>query len=295
MDFKSFNKIAKIGDLYMEITQKIHGTNAQICIEYVDHLTNLDTPKDYQLVRHKELVENDYKIYAGSRNRWLTIEDDNYGFAKFVADNRQKLVEMLGVGQHYGEWAGPGINEGEGLSRRVLFLFNQSFHARPNLLPDQISVVPVIYQGKILNPDEIDSQMDLLKKYGSFIDPVFFKDNIRWMMPEGIVVKVNKTLYKKTFGQEEVAWKPKHPKQRTPSRDKAPDVSHLLQPIRLEKILSREEKFQRDYPRSLPDICSAYFHDLKDENQLPQDMSLSFKRTLAKEIFSFIKYTFTTK
>src|ERR1043165_2902547 len=114
MEFKSFNKILHIGKLYMSITQKIHGSNAQILIE--------ESPDSGWIPA--ECGYKDYNVYAGSRTRWLTPEDDNYGFCKWVMENRQELIEKLGPGRHFGEWAGPGINSGEGLKEKTLVLFN---------------------------------------------------------------------------------------------------------------------------------------------------------------------------
>lgn len=61
------------------ITEKIDGTNAQICI----------------------LEDN--RIIAGSRTRWITPEDDNFGFARWVKEHEDEL-RLLGPGSHFGEW-----------------------------------------------------------------------------------------------------------------------------------------------------------------------------------------------
>jgi hypothetical protein len=62
-------------------------------------------------------------VRAGSRNRWLTPEDDNFGFAKWVKENEQELLK-LGEGDHHGEWVGKGIQRGYGLSDKRFYLFN---------------------------------------------------------------------------------------------------------------------------------------------------------------------------
>lgn len=77
MEFKSFPDIKKLSSTQFSITQKIHGTNAQILI-----------------------------VPAES-----TEKDDA---------NKQEIVEKLGPGRHDGEWAGPGINSGEGLTQKHL-------------------------------------------------------------------------------------------------------------------------------------------------------------------------------
>src|SRR5262245_6948561 len=135
--FKSFNKIQNIGKLYMSITEKIHGSNAQIYI-YRD--------------------ENDVlQLKAGSRTRWLAPGDDNYGFAQFVYANKEEFIEKLGEGRHFGEWAGLGINGGYNLKEKRLFLFNWR-RWKDTELPSQISWVPVLYTGK-MSLEAIDETM----------------------------------------------------------------------------------------------------------------------------------------
>lgn len=75
MDIQPFVEFRKIPRLNREIvvTEKIDGTNAQI------------------------LVSDDGKeLIAGSRNRWITTENDNHGFAKWVESNKEELITKLG-------------------------------------------------------------------------------------------------------------------------------------------------------------------------------------------------------
>ena len=88
MEFKEFDSI-EILESMITITEKIHGTNAQIAID------------DFGT-----------EIYAGSRNRWVTPEDDNAGFANWVYPNKDALIKLLGPGRHYGEYYGSGIGTG---------------------------------------------------------------------------------------------------------------------------------------------------------------------------------------
>ena len=90
IEFRPFPKIPRLNREII-ITEKIDGTNGVI---------------------H---VADDLTVTAGSRNRWLTIEKDNFGFAKWVAENAEELAEGLGPGTHYGEWWGSGIQRGYGL------------------------------------------------------------------------------------------------------------------------------------------------------------------------------------
>lgn len=152
-DFQSWPKIPRLSKESMVITEKIDGTNAQI------------------------LIMESGEIKAGSRNRWVTPEDDNYGFAKWVAENELEL-RKLGTGRHFGEWWGLGIQRAYGLDHKRFSLFNTFRPAET--LPSCVSVVPLLYQGRF-STIAIDQQMYLLEVTGSFAFPGFKR-------PEGLVV-----------------------------------------------------------------------------------------------------------
>lgn len=274
MDFQAFPKIERIGNLKMSITQKIHGTNAQIVITEVG--PNTDSVIDAGLVESKGKW---YQVKAGSRTRWIKVGDDNYGFAAFVEANKQSIVDCLGAGQHFGEWAGPGINSGEGLIEKTLFLFDYWKFPADRPLPPQIKVVPLLYEGKN-DLDAIENAMNDLKTNGSKIVPGF-------MRPEGVVVTLNGTRYKKVFAAEETQWKKPDEAYRAAKEkaDQGPDLSHLCQPIRLEKLLSRDERFLVGYPTTLKLIADEYVKDLEIEGQLV-DVD---KKYLNKFVFPFIR------
>lgn len=82
---------------------KLHGTNAAI------------------------RVLNDLTLIPQSRNRDISVESDNHGFAKWVKDNEAVLKKMLPSNSVvYGEWAGPGIQSGVAVSqipKRSFFIF----------------------------------------------------------------------------------------------------------------------------------------------------------------------------
>lgn len=258
-DFKSFGKIQNISKLYMSITQKLHGSNAQVYI-YRD--------------------ENDHlQLKTGSRSRWITPDDDNYGFAKFVYANKDEFISKLGEGRHFGEYAGLGINSGEGLKEKHWFLFNwRRWKDIP--LPPRVSCVPVLYTGK-MSLETIDETMDRLKENGSFLVPGYMK-------PEGIVIEVGGEFYKKVFDKEDVAWSGIK-KIRTPRNEI--DISHLLQPIRLKKILSKDSQYLENYPVTLKSICADYVKDLEEEGQLigNEDEIKEVKKALGGKVFHFIK------
>lgn len=259
-EFRVFNKIGRFDNVKMDITQKIHGTNAQVCI-YEDE--------------NKEL-----QLYTASRTRIITPYDDNFGFANFVYTHKHEFIEKLGLGIHYGEWAGPGINSGEGLTEKSFVLFNwrRFIHAE---LPPCTKTVPVLYNGPFV-PTLIKTYFDDLKTNGSKLVSGYMK-------PEGIVINIDGKLYKKVFDVEEVAWTTCKKKEKV--HVDRPDVSHLLQPKRLEKLLSRDERYLIDYPKSLSQIASDYVADLIAEKQIDgdDDRIKSIKRTLGSQLFKFIK------
>lgn len=257
----------------MTITQKIHGTNAQIRVYEVVDPTGLN---DLVVFEGKN-----YKVQASSRTRDIFVGDDNFGFARYVFDNKQEIVEKLGVGTHYGEWAGPGINSGEGLSEKKFVIFNHYRYPAERPLPPQMVVVPVLYHGPY---DEriVSEAMASLKIEGSRLAPGF-------MRPEGIVIEVSGKKYKKVFEAEETKWTegsagPKPPKIEY-------DVSHLLQPIRLEKLLSKDERYLKNYPESLRDIVNDYQQDLIDEGQITgTELEIrSIKKAAGGQFFNFVR------
>lgn len=260
MDFIAFPKIEKFAALKMSITQKIHGSNALVCIS------------------------PDGELKTGSRTRWVTPEDDNYGFSNFVNAHREEFITLLGPGYHYGEWAGPGINSGEGLSVKTFVLFDWWKYPAERKLPLNVRPVPVLYNGAA-DVSAVHLAMDKLLTEGSLLSPGF-------MRPEGVVVQLNKTRYKVVFKPEETSWTkgvvPKGPRP-------VVDYSYLAQPARLEKLLLQDERYLTNYPSSLGDIMRAYVKDLEDEGQFrskdPDELERE-KKGCTKFLFSFVKQQF---
>lgn len=203
MDFQPFTKIARLSRDII-ITEKLDGTNAQVHIVDVMH-----TPGEFGV--SCALVPNDhsghYKVYAGSRNRYVEPGNDNFGFAKWVQENAHELVK-LGPGRHFGEWYGAGIQRGYGLDHKRFALFNvgrwfQSGIRVDNPLaigvngkrpvPACCDVVPILYEGEF-DQQRIEHELGALAEYGSRAAPGFMK-------PEGIVVyhTAANVLFKKTL------------------------------------------------------------------------------------------------
>jgi hypothetical protein len=172
-----FAAFASIPRLFREciVTEKLDGTNAQV------------------------FIGDDGTILAGSRNRWITPEDDNYGFARWVADHAAELASM-GPGAHYGEWWGQGIQRRYGLNEKRFSLFNVGRWGEGGRDADKkpacCHVVPVLYRG-LFTELAIRDTARALEADGSAAAPGF-------MDPEGIVVWHEKAqaLFKYTLGDD---------------------------------------------------------------------------------------------
>lgn len=176
----------------MIVTEKIDGTNAQI------------------------FIGEDGTLRAGSRTRWITPADDNFGFAAWVEQNRDELLK-LGPGRHFGEWWGAGIQRGYGLKEKRFSLFNagrwaahdqplmpissQDPRAEPKWQerpPACCGVVPVLIQGTF-RTDAVDACIQILRERGSLAAPGFAR-------PEGVVVfhLAGGVGFKKTLEKDDV-------------------------------------------------------------------------------------------
>lgn len=181
-DFVPFQKIPRWSKAqHIFITEKIDGSNAQIVIN-----------------------EDCTELQCGSRSRWITVDDDNFGFAKWCRDNKDKLL-LLGKGQHFGEWWGQGIQRCYNLKEKRFSLFNtlrwstleqqERLHEIPG-----VDTVPVMYQGPF-SDSIIDETLARLEQHGSVASPGF-------QNPEGIVIYIpgSRTLFKKTIGFDDHKW-----------------------------------------------------------------------------------------
>lgn len=271
MEFKPFPSIKRINNAHMQITQKIHGSNAQILI-------TTEVPGDAEgLLVHVGGIN--YRVFVGSRTRWIKPDSDNYGFATFVYNNAEEFVNKLGVGQHFGEWAGPGINSGEGLTEKTFVIFDYWKYPAERPLPPQTRVMPVLYTGG-MDLSQIELVMQDLKQNGSKLVPGF-------MRPEGAVISIDGVRYKKVFNAEEIAWTGKDPNYIKKQRLVGPSYDYLCQPVRLEKLLSRDESYRLNYPSNLKTIVEDYWQDLIKEEQATEDI----KKPVIGFLFKFIRDT----
>lgn len=168
-DFTPFPKIPRLSRECV-ITEKIDGTNASI------------------------YIGEDGEFKTGSRTRWITPGDDNFGFAWWANKHKDELM-ALGPGHHFGEWWGQGIQRKYGLDERRFSLFNTGRWGDQR--PGCCYVVPVLYQGEFTTCRSTQA-IDELDNSGSRAAPGF--DN-----PEGIVIyhSAANSYFKKTIKKDE--------------------------------------------------------------------------------------------
>lgn len=199
IEFQEFGKIARL-KREIVITEKIDGTNAQVAILPVPvyeglHITDPET--DRLCLGTLDVPGGGiHGIFAGSRNRWITPENDNFGFARWVKEHAAELG-ALGPGRHYGEWWGAGIQRRYGLTEKRFSLFN--VHRWGDDRPECCHVVPLLLRGG--EDASVDDAMQYLRDEGSAAAPGF-------MQPEGVVVfhSASRQLYKVTFENDSGKW-----------------------------------------------------------------------------------------
>jgi hypothetical protein len=198
--FEAFGKIARL-NRDCTITEKIDGTNAQVCI--VSRLAVEDSENLPKALSTAVCETADFFMFAGSRNRWLQPEGsvegkkgtDNFGFAAWVRDNTGALMG-LGEGRHFGEWWGSKVQRGYGLEEKRFSLFDVQRWDTTSA-PACCWMVPTLYQGPYSSAVVAAAIADL-RKNGSYAAP--------FDSPEGVVVllNANRTLYKVTLDNDGV-------------------------------------------------------------------------------------------
>ena len=182
IEFQEFKKIPRLSRECV-ITEKIDGTNAVI------------------------YIGEDGEFLTGSRTRWITPETDNHGFSRWANEHKEELLQ-LGIGLHYGEWWGSGIQRKYGLvnGEKRFSLFNtgrwikdrtQQPLEKQEYCPECCSIVPILYTG-MFDTSLISGVLETLRITGS-------KASEGFMNPEGIVIyHMQARLYfKKTILKDE--------------------------------------------------------------------------------------------
>ncbi len=176
-EFEPFESIPRLTRPCI-ITEKIDGTNG--CVR----------------------VEPNGRVLAGSRNGWITPEQDNHGFAAWVKEHEAALRTGLGVGSHFGEWWGGGIGKRYKSLPKRFSLFNVSrwrqvtSEVSPGC-PSCCSVVPILYKG-MFTTDAVEQCIEQLRREGSVAAP--------GCKAEGVVIFhiQGRLLFKKTLLNDEV-------------------------------------------------------------------------------------------
>lgn len=208
-EFKEFPKMARLSRECV-ITEKIDGTNSSIFIQDIALESDPDDPTIIAIGAGFG-VDTSYTMRAGSRTRWITPGDDNFGFAKWAAANATELFK-LGEGTHFGEWWGQGIQRKYNMKEKKFSLFNtirwclygetpqptNSSGGMQEILPKCVGLVPVLYKG-IFTTQAVEEALESLRKNGSFASPGFMK-------PEGVVVyhTAGNVGFKKTLEKDEI-------------------------------------------------------------------------------------------
>lgn len=169
MDFLAFPKIPRLAR-GMVITEKLDGTNAQITIT------------------------ESGEFYTGSRTRWITPDNDNFGFSRWAHEHKDELM-ALGPGSHFGEWWGSGIQRNYGLNEKRFSLFNTSRWSE--VRPECCHVVPILFSGEF-DSRAIDESIASLRRDGSRAASGFMK-------PEGVIVYhvAANAYFKKTLEKDD--------------------------------------------------------------------------------------------
>lgn len=200
-NFPAFPKITRLAKPVV-ITEKIDGTNGLIYVDYTDSEYSESIPET-----SKYWTSDGTLVAAGSRSRWISPDNDNHGFAKWVWENGDVLAQ-LGQGHHYGEWWGSGIQRGYGLPKgeKRFSLFNVGRWRDPqaevpisfrensstNEIPvlDQLRVVPVVAYTKdaLYDFDVVaahNAAKDVLTRLGSRVS---YREGVRFERPEGLML-----------------------------------------------------------------------------------------------------------
>lgn len=199
--FAPYPKTGRLSKAECTITEKIDGTNAQVTIEG-GVIVGVGSRKRAIDVDVPALRDENGRTVRDDEGKPVQPKQvrDNFGFAQFVRDNAQGLVEFLCDGTHYGEWAGPGIQKNPlGLDERFFFLFNvqrhpaEKFAALGHLVPN-LRPVPILYRGDFGLGTARSVLLGLMEDGTAVPEAAYSNQG-----PEGIVISAFGTKFKMTM------------------------------------------------------------------------------------------------
>jgi hypothetical protein len=189
LTFEAWPKIPRWSNETVTITEKIDGTNAAVIIlpYSPDHEPMIQ--EGYAKAfgyDNPDLMAGLFTFATQSRKRFIKPgkDTDNAGFAGWAWDNAPQLIELLGLGKHYGEWWGRGIQRGYDQDTKKFSLF-RPWRYEHLALTDEVpglGVVPTLYAGGAEGLLTTSIILATLEQEGSKAAPGF-------MRPEGIIIQ----------------------------------------------------------------------------------------------------------
>jgi hypothetical protein len=197
IEFTSFGKIPRLFR-DMVITEKLDGTNACVAIIEGPYGFGAGEIVGPGIVVNLAEATDGWEpllVYAQSRKRVISPEEDNAGFAAWVRKHATELATGLGEGLHFGEWWGLDINRGYELNEKRFSLFNVGRWGEER--PACCHVVPTLAICT-MDTDFVKATLEHLLNTGSVAAPGFKR-------PEGVVVyhKTANLMFKATIGNDE--------------------------------------------------------------------------------------------
>lgn len=191
--FEAWPKTPRLNNGGVSITEKIDGTNAAVVIIPVNAQLRTDSG-GFAWVNDPVNDDIVYVVGAQSRKRLIRPGDDNAGFAGWVGQNVDELVNLLGPGRHFGEWWGQGIQRRYDMDRKVFSLFN--YHRWSKVAQERqdwrnrardinMATVPLMAAGSFSDA-LVQDCMNSLRENGSFAAAEWGVSGFR---AEGIIVR----------------------------------------------------------------------------------------------------------
>lgn len=193
------------------VTEKINGTNAGIIIRPWDGTPSPDDGSQTSYVVYTT-DHGPVEIAFQSRNRIITPQSDNAGFARWGLTNIYTLADSLGLGRHFGEWWGPGIQgnpyktAGKKFSLFNAQHWNENFaDVEEELSPIGVDVVPVLGVGTDFVQTVAKAEA-LLREHGTFLTE-WHRAGVPWIPAEGYVVfhSATRTRFKVLLENDEIS------------------------------------------------------------------------------------------